>query len=220
MIQMQKTQPRYMQCIVKVASLNRLNWKWIYLFMRIQRILSLYELTWWNGKEQNICNTIAIKNKTITLDAKAIKEKYYMRLCAQEVADWEWYDNDGAYKQFKDYQSRDKHMLLHKQLEATFQSNLDTNYPWTYFERDDDHSFNNAQVTHLKLALEDHDLYLGTQGYLVQFRRLHASDRWEFDLNVILNVQQIDITNEGTIFSRNIRRMVNGTNSLSLYYTE
>eukprot|EP01083_Nonionella_stella_P059654 156069_1 len=195
--------------------------------------VNLYELNWWNRKARNQCNAISIRNKTSGVNVRKIKEKYYMRFCTQDVVDasmgvnWECYDNDTkAYKQFYDYQNARKVGLLHKQLEAIFQSNINTNYPWTFFERHDGytrqprgHSFNNAQVTHLRPALEDNGLFFdkidSTKGHMLRFKRLYApNDEVDHDRNIILNMEQITITAE-FLFSRNIRRMKNGKNSLS-----
>eukprot|EP01084_Bolivina_argentea_P217108 368684_1 len=205
----------------------------------------LYELRWWNGKKKSDCNAIAIKNKTViiedkTIDVTVIKEKYYMRFSTIDIdkgghkngIEWHWYDNDAAqYQKFKDYKNifgdnQCKLNLLHKQLDAIFLSNIDTNYPWILFDMYDakmsknNHSFNNAQITHLRPALEDHKLYFNTIGYMSRFVRLYASNdvESEFDLNIILNMEQVAITTEGTSFSRNIRRMKDGKNSLSFYY--
>ena len=84
------------------------------------------------------------------------------------------YDNDRAvFRNFQDYKVDNEHNaemqwkenLLHKQIEAIWQSNIDTNFPWKLFDKKHEkrskrHSFNCAQVTHLKSALSDNGIEL------------------------------------------------------------
>ena len=240
LIKDQESKSEKLTQLTQISSLNRASSE---VIDNLQNV-SLYALTWWNGKKRTDCNAISIKNKTAILDdddidTTNIKEKYYMRFRTADlgdndlgIIDWHWYDNDSAkYQNFKDYREFYddqgwKEHLLHKQLEAVFLSNIDDNFPWKLFDIIDpklpknNHSFNNAQITHLKPALLENELFFSTLGYFARFVRLYASNdaESEFDLNIILSMEQVAITNDATSFSRNIRRMKNGQNSLSFYY--
>eukprot|EP01083_Nonionella_stella_P172930 594919_1 len=149
------------------------------MYIHGDRHTSHYVLTWWNCKTRTACNAIAIKNMTMNKDMDQVKEKYYMRFKVSELTDepeaieWKWYDNDATeYKSFSDYQlqydgeNTHKAGLLHKQIEATYQANIDENFPWRWFDK-----FNGAQLSHLAPALTTNGLKT-TSSYLVRFTRL------------------------------------------------
>eukprot|EP01083_Nonionella_stella_P305567 1066425_1 len=153
------------------------------MYIHGDRHTSHYVLTWWNCKTRTACNAIAIKNMTMNKDMDQVKEKYYMRFKVSELTDepeaieWKWYDNDACtYKSFSDYQLQSKKKwteenthkagLLHKQIEATYQANIDENFPWRWFDK-----FNGAQLSHLAPALTTNGLKT-TSSYLVRFTRL------------------------------------------------
>merc|ERR1712228_577898 len=126
-----------------------------------------YILTWWNCKKRNECNAFGIKNAS----ALDMREKYYMRYAVNKLKydeadddktkdiDWYWYDNDSAkYVRFSDYMYLNqsnmyKEGLLHKQIEAIYLSNIDSNFSWNLFDSES-HSFNGTQINHLRPALE------------------------------------------------------------------
>eukprot|EP01084_Bolivina_argentea_P130442 230265_1 len=254
-----------------------------------------YQLTWWNCKKRTECNAFAIKNVSAYSREKRIedmKSKYYMRFNASSLKDtdkdtdkdenydegiwWYWYDNDHAdYREFSDYETVDtqKKGLLHKQIEATYQGNIDSNYPWQLFDiwKNDDeksnvekrliHSFNGAQLTHLKPALISHigKNNVSTEGYLVRYTRLsfrtagkekkedtdeegdekdetaskvkkkrHSRqfsrqvtdyDEEAVDVNLILNMEQIAVSQTKGLFPRNLKRMNDGKDSLDDQYS-
>eukprot|EP01083_Nonionella_stella_P208736 757277_1 len=139
-----------------------------------------YVLTWWNCKKRTACNAIAIKNMTGVKDTdKDPIQKYYIRFKVSELnyssdprsIEWQWYDNNASeYKQFSDYKydAENAHLegLLHKQIEATYQANIDENFPWKWFDK-----FNGAQISHLRSALVTNGIKQNSS-YLVRFTRL------------------------------------------------
>eukprot|EP01083_Nonionella_stella_P152652 489604_1 len=133
-----------------------------------------YVMTWWNCKKRADCFAIAIKIHG------SDREWYYMRFNVNDLEykhrkddkskpiEWLWYDNDNSkYRAFPDYErNHDKEGLLHMQIEATYQANVNSNFPWKWFE-----SFNNARLTHLWTVLKAKHVSASTDAYLLRFSR-------------------------------------------------
>eukprot|EP01083_Nonionella_stella_P100522 283630_1 len=180
-----------------------------------------YILTWWNCKERYAaCNAIAIKNMTGVEDMDKVKEKYYIRFKVSELnyrdeqrpIEWQWYDNNGKYKHFSDYKydaetEPHKEGLLHKQIEATYQANIDENFPWNlWFDK-----FNGAQISHLATINGRNQM----SRYLMRFTRLSCGS----ELKIISNVAQVAVNKYGSLFERNLRRLKDDKNSLKAQYS-
>ena len=198
-----------------------------------------YQLIWWNCKKKTECNTFAFKNISANPDEKndAIPERYYLRHNfsslnwynnderedALQGIKWEWYNNnDCLYKPFNDYED-ERRGLFHKQIEATYQSNINDNFPWKVFDvtKPKKHSFNNAQIPHLKRALTANGhITITADGYLVRFTRLsyRPGDIIEEEkkneepkateaINLIVNMEQVAVSSERGLFPRNIKRL-------------
>ena len=144
-----------------------------------------YQLIWWNGKKRAECNTFVLKKMTENQGTgkKEGKDRYYM-LCDFSKLNsyigksktkqktgvvWKWYNNiKSSYDTQTDFQDDERKGLVHKQMEATYLSNLNENFPWEFDETDDGtekHSFNCAQLTVLYI-------FTNKYCYILQFLQI------------------------------------------------
>eukprot|EP01083_Nonionella_stella_P250328 864667_1 len=86
--------------------------------------------------------------------------------------EWLWYDNNNSkYETFSDYErDHDKEGLLHMQIEVTYQANLNSNFPWIWFD-----AFNSARLTHLRTVLKQ-KRGAAADVYLLRFTRLEYGE--------------------------------------------
>eukprot|EP01083_Nonionella_stella_P159208 519167_1 len=200
---------------------------------------SHYVLTWWNCKNWTDCFAIAIRIHNSTPD----REWYYMRFNVDDLKkkdetkliEWLWYDNNNnKYSTFPD------HELLHMQIEATYQANLNSNFPWKWFT-----DFNSAQLTHLRSVLRE-QRGSAADAYLLRFTRLEyeeeemtsedmrkarrlqkkhmrqsnsqmdpdfVRDQTPRSVHIILSMEQVAVT-ESVAYQRGLKRLRDGRDSL------
>eukprot|EP01083_Nonionella_stella_P180682 644924_1 len=196
-----------------------------------------YVMTWWNCKKRADCFAIAIKIHG------SDREWYYMRFNVDDLKkkdetkliEWLWYDNNNnKYSTFPD------HELLHMQIEATYQANLNSNFPWKWFT-----DFNSAQLTHLRSVLRE-QRGSAADAYLLRFTRLEyeeeemtsedmrkarrlqkkhmrqsnsqmdpdfVRDQTPRSVHIILSMEQVAVT-ESVAYQRGLKRLRDGRDSL------
>eukprot|EP01083_Nonionella_stella_P040725 110414_1 len=183
-----------------------------------------YTLLWWNNVGQTKCNAFCIQI------GKEEKEYYYLRFKNNHPKfRWDWYDNNKSrYTRYvKGYQ-----MCVYKELEASFQGNIDENFPRNVFVRGrqlysnkpnkQKHMFD---VCVLRKLAETLQLIAREEGvsnscptptsrrdYLLRFTFHDTS-------NHIINMEQLSIyKNQNTAFSRNVRRIINNRDTIHFYF--
>ena len=175
----------------------------------------VYQLIWWNQQGKNEPNAISLMNVNESSHNNQI-EVCYMRfkfnIAAQEEhkCDWQWYDNNNSdYKPF----ASDQDLL--KQLEVSFLGNVKQNYDPTAYNR----KFNNCLLTKLRYFREHKaEKRKDKRDYTFRVTFSEEADEWN---NVILNMEQITINHEEhSSFPRNIRRFIDGRNSLDFLYRD
>ena len=168
----------------------------------------LYDLFWWNSQSRSKVNSFCIKR------GKDIDFKWqhylYFRTNYYDLLKWEWYDNDQA--EYKEYDQSEINVI--KQLEATFQSNIQENFPIKHFHSNKNNKeplFNFCQLPELQKILKEKGVRVGL-GFVMRF---------SFTKNKrISNIEQLSLWRDNAEFARNVRRMYDGKNSLYNYFKD
>ena len=174
--------------------------------------VSKYRISWMNGGNGKD-TPFAM---TIRKDKEDADNQYYMcfRAAIMDKIEWQWYNNDEkSFSKFKGYE-------LFTQLEASFQANLQSNFPFdmkvgdvhTPRARDlDESSFNSPCLPELlkDMKRRNRDKEGEKKRYLLQFT-FTKSRR-------IKDIHQEAVSRDHPSFPRRVRRMVKGTNENTLF---
>eukprot|EP01083_Nonionella_stella_P314177 1130828_1 len=197
---------------------------------RIRIEHELYRLSWWNAKGRASCNAIAIYVGETPTDGTRDREYYYMRFKYKiKKMIWDWYDNDVC--KYKKYYPGHNH-CVYKELEAAFQSNVESNFPQYHFNpmradellpspsseslstsiftRQDSHMFDVCLLPQLQKYLKE-NFNIQSNAMMIRFMFTESKHR-------IANMEQISLRYQHEPYSRNIRRLVNKQNSLQTYW--
>eukprot|EP01083_Nonionella_stella_P209508 759378_1 len=125
---------------------------------------------------------------------------------------WDWYDNDDArYRKYKEGFNNE----IYKELEASFQSNVDVNFPNDRFgttnanDNTTERPFNVCILPQLKDFLEK-DKGIHMKCLVLRFTFTDKTNR-------IMNIEQVSLRDTGS-FPRNVRRLLDMKNSLNFYW--
>lgn len=155
-----------------------------------------YKLCWWNMKGRRECNALAIQyndRKYFYLHFRHNYEKIEDNKRISRLI-FDWYDNDAA--RYKKYSPGIDHQV-YKELEASFQANVDSNFPRSVFDVDakNDRMFNVCILDELKKYLQE------TKGLNVDCMVLRFT--FTQKTNRILNIEQVSLK-KTSCFPRNV----------------
>ena len=171
-----------------------------------------YKLCWWNMKGRGECNAISIEYEN--------RKYYYLRFrhryekISEESGKaisrmiWDWYDNDAA--RYRKYNPGINNKV-YKELEASFQANVDSNFPRIVFdpESKNPRMFNICILDELKKYLKKYK-NVDVECMVLRFTFTDKTNR-------ILNIEQVSLRKNGS-FPRNVRRVLDQKNSLNSYW--
>ena len=101
---------------------------------------------------------------------------------------------------------------IYKELEATFQANVDSNFPQKQFNALDNkaHKFDVCTLPQLQEYLKQ-ELNANYKAIMLRFTFTDTKNR-------ILNIEQLSLRGNHQPFPRNVRRLINRQNSLHTYW--
>eukprot|EP01083_Nonionella_stella_P315919 1142785_1 len=168
-----------------------------------------YKISWFNGGDAfDSCVALAIRKDSDP-------NKFYFYLCfkadIEDKIEWQWYNNDESY-----FQKYELGFATFAQLEASFQANLHTNFPFNIMpsannldgKKIEESPFNLPCIPEMVAAMKPQQKKK-TQHYIIRY--LFTRSRR------IQDMEQLSVNRGQPEYPRRIKRMIAGTNRNTLF---
>ena len=162
-----------------------------------------YNIAWWNGGDA------LDSNVGLAIRKKSDPSKFFYFQCFKvddKKIEWQWYNNDESY-----FQKFDLGFDAFAQLEASFQANLHSMFPWNIMDetRKSESPFNEPFCPEMVKGMKEKGVQSIAKYYVIRYL-FTKSKR-------IQDMEQLSINKNQPEYPRRIKRMIAGTNQNTLF---